>query len=691
MVQLTVNDVNLWAMIDTGSEATLLKSSAKESVPLQHRNGPTRNLKGVSGRSLQVSAEYDVRIKLGEGKKSIHRVCLVDDIDFPGDMLIGMDFLRRFDYDLVHRFRPHQNYLCLDGVKLQVTYTDCPSLRISVVHNKPLSVSNVCEFVKDLYRAPTQPEPAARVYSTTSIPARSARFIRARLPEALKSAEAVLVSPATNIAIIPRSVIAVSDIIHVWCINPDPRPVKLKCGTKLATLEAVEVFTNVDECDSDNPSCAALTNLPVPGNAQQKLPPLKHLSDVNRKKITSVLKQFPGLFSDDKMDFGTVPGVTHKIDTGDTAPTVTRQWRLPHSARQVIREQCEKMHAAGVIEPSISPWMSPVVLVRKKTGDVRFCVDFRIINSFTIANNYPLPPLQTMIDDLHDSKVFTSLDARSAYWAIPVEPSDRPKTAFSDGSRLWQFRRMPYGLRTAPQTFQKTINLVLSSVLGRHTAAYLDDVVIFSPNMEEHLVHLKETLNLLHQAGLRLNSDKCDIAVSEFKFLGFIVSSKGILPDPEKCKAINEMPRPTNAKGVRRFLGATGFFRRHIPQYAKIAVPLTHLTKKDTKFTWTDESQEAFDKLKVKLTTAPALRNPDYKKPFEVHCDASKIAVGACLMQKGDDGTPHAIAYFSRKTKGAEVRYSATDSEALAAVEAVRAFDPYIYGRKFTIMTDHRP
>lgn len=173
--------------------------------------------------------------------------------------------------------------------------------------------------------------------------------------------------------------------------------------------------------------------------------------------------------------------------------------------------------------------------------------------------------------------------------------------------------------------------------------------------------------------------------------MGHIISERVILPDPDKVSTIADMPRPKDAKGVRRFLGASGFFRRHIKNYAAIASPLFQLTPKDAKFQWNPDAQQSFDKLKAALVSAPVLRNPCYEKPFEVHTDASKMAVGACLMQRDDAGIAHAVAYYSRKLRGAETRYSATDSEALAVVEAVRAFDPYIYGRRFTVFTDHHP
>jgi len=446
------------------------------------------------------------------------------------------------------------------------------------------------------------------------------------------------------------------------------------------------IFPDIDL----RPSADATGNVSACASAAMIGIHLDHLDELQQHHLCKVISKFPKLFSDDPI-LGHVPGVEHRIVTNDSDPICVRQWRLPEKTKAFIRDECDKMRDEGVIEPSSSPWLSPVVLVRKKNGTTRFCIDFRGLNAATVADSYPMPRIDELIDELRDTSWFTVLDAKNAYWSISVAPEDRPKTAFSDGHRLWQFRRLPFGLATAPSTFQRTINMVLSAVLGRHTVAYLDDVVVHSSSFEEHLEHLTETLHLLNKAGFRLNREKCEFATREFKFLGFKVTPEGILPDPDKVIAINNMPAPRTVKEVRRFLGCSGYFRKHIPNYAALAAPLTRLTRKDAKFVWTDEEEKAFNTLKQSLVEAPVLKKPNFTSPFEVHCDASKLALGACLMQRGPDDIPHAVAYFSRKLRGPETRYPAIDIEALAVIEGVRAFDHYLYGNKFLIFTDHRP
>ena len=229
-----------------------------------------------------------------------------------------------------------------------------------------------------------------------------------------------------------------------------------------------------------------------------------------------------------------IPGVYHQIDMGDANPICSRQYRLPQSTRQRIRDQCDTMLRTGVIEPSTSPWLSPVVLVKKKDGDFRFCADFRPLNSVTKKDKYPLPRIDALIDELGPMDTFTTLDARAAYWFIEVEPADRPKTAFSDGYRLFQFCRLPFGLSTAPSTFQRTMNVLLSPVRGKHTLCYLDGIVIYSRGFDQHLQDLQETLQLLSAAGLKLNLMKCCFAATTINFLGFTITPEGVLPNQDR-------------------------------------------------------------------------------------------------------------------------------------------------------------
>ena len=721
-MQIEINGVMLTAFIDTGSELTLIKTTAVKNLSQIKLRRSNRALIGVSGKTLEVSSEVDLKFIVRTGIHCQHRVCCVTDLSFPGEVLIGMDLLRRFNFKLVnYNFPREESYLLLQGVKFPMTYTDHASLRVTAI----AEVSNVQET------SPCDPVEELSVHQTTTCPPRAGMFVKTRVPATFKS-KIALVSGIHDVLVTPHSLISINNnFAQVWVVNPDNCPRVLKSGTKIAacfevededeelettsTMEPVqdtnlegwedsefdrhygmydfgytsEEFMIFPELDPPfDAACAATTNQPSSCQFQSQL---GHLGQGETVKLQSLLAAFPNLFSGDKSDIGTVPNIRHRIVTTTDTPVRTRQWRLPHSMQKVIREECDKMLSAGVIEPSSSPWLSPVVLVRKSDGTIRFCIDFRNLNKVTVADSYPLPRMDQLLDDLGGTAYFTVLDSRSAYWAVEVEPEDRPKTAFTDGHRLYHFNRLPFGLATAPSTFQRTMNMILASVLGKHTLAYLDDIVVYSKSFDEHLQHLEETLTLLSKAGMKLNLSKCSFAQKSIKFLGFQVSGEGILPDPEKVTAITTMPAPATVKEVRRFLGAVGFFRRHIKDFSAIAHPLTKLTRKDQDFHWGPGEKGAFEALKEALVTAPALRLPDYDRPFEIHTDASKLALGAVLLQRDNKGNPFAVAYYSRKFQQAESNYPPIDQEALAVVEGVRVFDPYVYGKKFKIFTDHRP
>ena len=679
------------AFIDTGSELTIIKKPSVLKIPKIKLRTCNRALTGISGKTIDIAAEVDLKFFVRSDLYCQHRVCCVTDLDFPGEVLIGMDLLRRFNFKLVHYNFPSTSYLLLQGVKHPVTYTDHVSLCVKAISK----VSNVKE-------APSRdPSQELRVPRTTTCPPRAGTFVATRVPATFTS-KVALVSGTHHCLVTPHTLVPVTDhFVQVWVVNLENCPRVLKSGTKIAACQVVEVDDDGLKATSAEEGVQDSQNLGLPAGiacavGSQQSPcefqtQLDHLGPEEQAKLRSLLAEFPKLFSGDKSDIGTVPNIRHKIVTTTDSPVCTRQWRLPHSTQQVIRDECDKMLAAGVIEPSSSPWLSPVVLVKKPDGTIRFCIDFRNLNKVSVAVSYPLPRMDLLLDELGGTSYFTVLDSRSAYWAVEVEPDDRPKTAFSDGHRLYHFRRLPFGLATAPSTFQRTMNMILASVLGKHTLAYLDDIVVYSKSFDEHMQHLEETLTLLSKAGMKLNHSKCSFAQKSIKFLGFQVSGDGIAPDPDKVTAINSMPAPKTVKEVRRFLGAAGFFRRHIQSFSAIAHPLTKLTRKDQDFRWGPEEKGAFKALKEALVTAPALRLPDYERPFEIHTDASKLALGAVLLQRDDKGNPFAVAYYSRKFQQAESNYPPIDQEALAVVEGVRTFDPYVYGKKFKVYTDHRP
>lgn len=304
------------------------------------------------------------------------------------------------------------------------------------------------------------------------------------------------------------------------------------------------------------------------------------------------------------------------------------------------------MKKAGIIEPSNSPWSSPVTLVPKKDGTTRFCVDYRRLNEVTRKDSYPLPRMDDVFDILFGKKWFSTLDMKSGYWQVDVRPEDREKTAFTAGDGLWQFTVMPFGLCNAPATYERLMETVLRGLIGKVCLVYLDDVIVFGNTPEEHLENLERVFQQLENAGLKLAPKKCFLFKREVRYLGHTVSWKGVATDPEKLAIVRKWPVPKDKHEMKSFLGLCSYYRRFIKNYAQIAKPLTQLTENGKDFHWDENCQQAFEELRKKLCSSPILAFPDPEKEFIVDTDASDVAIGGVLSQN-IGGEERAIAYFS--------------------------------------------
>ena len=432
------------------------------------------------------------------------------------------------------------------------------------------------------------------------------------------------------------------------------------------------------------------------------------LTPTQEKQLQTLLQEYEDVIAKDG-EIGRTNLYEHRIATGDAEPITQRAYRMSEKENDIIRKEIEKNLKAGIIRPSESSWASPVVLVTKKNGKTRFCVDYRKVNSVTVKDKYPLPLIDEILDRLGQSKWFTSIDLASGYHQMGVAEEDKKKTAFITKYGLYEYNVMPFGLTNAPASFQRLMNTVLGEIAWKYVMGYLDDINIFSKTWDEHLQHLEEVLKRIRKAGLKINPDKCHFATKEMQFLGHIVGAEGIKPDPEKIEKVRNYPRPTNVTEVRRFLGMVQYYRRFIKDCAKIATPLYHIIggpkkRKNTKtkkvvnpdeeptpqYKWEEDQEWAFQLLKKALINYPVLKYPDYNKEFILLTDASKIALGAILSQHDDEGKEHPIAYGSQTLTIHQKNYDTTQLEALAIIWALKKYRHYLYGKKFKIITDHK-
>lgn len=406
-----------------------------------------------------------------------------------------------------------------------------------------------------------------------------------------------------------------------------------------------------------------------------------------RIQLDTVVNEYFDSINNIKLGYTEI--VEHKIIT-NSPPIKSRYYPVSKFMQDKIDAEVSKMLDLKVIEKSNSGWSSPVVMIPKPDGTYRFCVDYRKLNQVTEKCAYPLPYMSSILDKLGQARYLSSLDIASAYWQIKMESSSRQYTAFTiPGRGLFQFTRMPFGLTNAPATFQSLVDTIFGPELEPYLFKYLDDLIIVTTDFETHLRVIKEVFRRLKHSGLTLNKDKCKFCREELKYLGHIVNRAGINVDPEKVSAVVNMPTPKTPKQIRRLLGMVSWYRRFIPNMSTMVAPLTALTKKNVKFKWSPECENALNNVKNTLISAPILSCPNFDYPFTLQTDSSSFGIGAVLSQEYN-GKEHVIAYISRALTKNEVKYSVTEKECISIIWACEKFRCYLESATpFTVITDH--
>lgn len=432
-----------------------------------------------------------------------------------------------------------------------------------------------------------------------------------------------------------------------------------------------------------------------------------------RERITQQLNNMPDVFAQHDLDFGRTDKVAHNIKLSDETPFKQRARPIHPQDIEAVRKHIQELLDAGVIRESESPFSSPIVVVRKKNGQVRLCIDYRRLNLQTIKDAYSLPKLEDTFSALSGSQWFSVLDLKSGYYQIEVEEADKPKTAFVCPLGFWEFNRMPQGVTNAPSTFQRLMEKCMGDMHLKDVLVFIDDLIVFSKTLEEHEARLMKVLTRLREFGLKLSPEKCVFFQTSVRYLGHVVSRNGVETDPEKIAALKTWPVPKNLRELRSFLGFAGYYRRFVKGYSNIVKPLHNLTsgyppshrklKSDEKAgqyrnpkevfgsRWTPACQQAFDLVIESLTSAPVLGFADPQKPYVLHTDASTTGLGAVLYQE-QEGQCRVIGYASRGLSRSESRYPAHKLEFLALKWSVtEKFSDYLYGNHFTVVTDSNP
>lgn len=378
----------------------------------------------------------------------------------------------------------------------------------------------------------------------------------------------------------------------------------------------------------------------------------------------------------------------HIVLEPDAQPVVEPLRRRPLFHKQEAHRRVSKMLREGILEPSESPWASAYVMVKKKTGEMRMCIDFRKLNDKTKKNVYPLPNIEDCIEPLSGNQYFSSLDLASGYWQIKMSDESKKFTAFRTEEGLFQFTRMPFGLCNAPASFQRLVNALFSGLKGVHLQVFIDDICVAAKTWEEHLELLSRVFGLLERADLKLKASECTFGAESVIFLGHKLSSKGIEQDPAKIRAIVKLPAPKNLIELRRALGLFSYYRRFVPNFSSLAEPLFRLTRKNVDYEWEGEQEVAFEQLRNSLCKNIILANFNYSDPVALKTDASIQGVAGLLLQRQENEW-RIITCCSRRLSRSKMNYGISDLEGLAIIYAVSKLRNYLLGRHFTIITDY--
>lgn len=533
--------------------------------------------------------------------------------------------------------------------------------------------------------------------------------------------KAVLLEPLSNdvlpagVLVVPSIVQVVKGTAYVPVLNVSNTDARVPSRCVLGTLKPVQIVSlpaGVVEVPfspgvREVQATVSMQRIQV-DKVQQliKSVDLSTLSEVERSKVISLLTRYQSVFATHEGDLGCTTLISHEIPLTDEVPMRQRYRRIPPAEYDAVKTHIHQLLESQVIRESCSPYASPIVLVKKKDGSLRLCVDYRQLNRKTRKDAFPLPRIEESLDALSGACWFSTLDLASGYNQVPVEEKDKCKTAFCTPFGLFEFNRMPFGLCNAPSTFQRLMERMFGSQHFQTLLLYLDDVIVFSSSMEQHLERLERVLSRLHQEGLKVKLEKCCFFRTEVKYLGHVISNKGVSTDPEKVAAVANWPRPQDVAALRSFLGFTSYYRRFVKNFSVIAAPLYRLIgelggSKDRKGTrrplssaWTEACEGSFQDLKVRLTTTPVLAYANFSLPFILEVDASQNGLGAVLSQE-QEGKVRPLAYASRTLCRTEKRmpnYSSMKLEFLALKWAMaEKFREYLLGHKCIVWTDNNP
>lgn len=658
--QVTVNGNPLEAFVDLGSEVTLLKLSYLTRLGLSHDRIPT-TMKGFGNHLVQSIGSTSVNMSI-DGVDATVMCRIVDDSFLDKPLLVGQTFSEQ----------PHV-IVYKDTNKLQFLHTNnvLPNFLENDDRLETIRVLDHCY----LYGAASVRVATKSLYSGSVI--MGTKLVGKLNEQFLIHGGAYEVKLGTFFVLITPCVIPCHLQENFVCARAERVQNVYKIG---GTAEAPLVPISNQPID---PNCSDLLD-------ESLIRMGDSVCDSDRNKLIELLHKYKECFSNNLSDLGCTNITEMKIELNNQRPVVYRPYRLSYHEREKVRAMIDEMLQAGVIRESISNYASPIILVRKKDGGIRLCVDYRQLNSVTVKERYPIPVIEDELARLAGQAWFITLDLMSGYYQVPIAEESKHLTAFVTPDGQYEYNRMPFGLANAPAVFQRMMNHVLGPARFNKATVYIDDLLIFGRTPSECMERFEEVLILLQKANLKLNLTKCSFLQNKIEYLGFEISSSGMRPGKAKIQSVIDFPRPENVHGVRQFLGLVSYFRKFIQNFAQLAHPITKLLKKHSNWEWSDDQEMSFRTLKEKLTDRPVLAIYDPTADTELHTDASRIGVGGILLQRpeGSEGSFHPVAYYSRQTTPEERSFHSYELETLAVVCALKKLRVYLLGKPFKIVTD---
>ena len=677
---------------DTGASKTVISKRVYEKMEARERPRLVKSskLKGAGGAPIKESGKAVFGLKLGP-LKIVHEAIVADIED---DALIGFDVLRGSEKGPADILLS-KGAIVIDGVEIPCMQIGGMQKARKVTVAEDFKIPGNSEAVIDVYVERTEADDVDP----------ESRFIVAPTENFGERYQLLMASSLIDVNKAPTS--------KVRILNPFPTETTIRQDAVIGVAERIESIVSVlqeEEYEEEEENICRIRRLQTGPGSKEAIVEIDQASgdevpehlrelfqnstkgkpELEKRIVAGLLVKFQNTFSRDEWDLGLTDLAEHPINTGDAAPVKQRPRRVPLAYADEEKKAVEDMLKKGVIQKSTSPWAQPIVLIKKKSGAIRPCIDYRRVNALVKPDGFPLPRVQDCLDAVAGSSLFSSFDLTSGYYQIPLKKEDIPKSAFCCKYGHYEMTRMPFGLNNASGTFQRTMELALQGLQWVTCLVYIDDIIVYGEDFKQHARRVSQVLERISNAGLKLKPEKCRMLQTEVVFLGHVVSEDGVRPDPTNISKIIEWPVPCNSKQVKQCVATGSYYRRFVKDYAKLSRPLINLTKKGVEFNWTTACEKAFNEIKRILVSPEVMGYPmNEGGQFFLDVDASGEGIGGVLQQM-QLGRERVIAYGSRTMNKAEKNYCITEKELLAVVFFVQYYRQYLLGRRFTVRTDHQ-